>query len=151
PYVPRGMDAVHDWTLATMTEQPVQRMCDNCQATLFVDQIDAALHAQARRDALLDKEYQQVSLFSAYLFAYDEVETISALLPDIAGTQRTLDHIVIGNGDYIQGRVFLCVIENFLNAAAAIAISTMHMNVRSTRFACVICLLGGHLLPSLQR
>src|SRR6266571_891154 len=46
PYIAGSIDTIQYITLTTMAEQGVERMYHNCKTTLFMDEVDGALHAQ---------------------------------------------------------------------------------------------------------
>src|SRR5579884_1186587 len=119
----------------------MERVSDDSQTTLFVDQIDAALHAQSRRDLLLNKEAQQVSFFRGHLFANDKVKAIRAIAPEVAGAQGPINHVVVSDSDHIQSGIMLHMIKNLLNGSTTIAVSAMHMYIGLAMFASMECLL----------
>jgi len=108
-------------------------------------QVDRAFHAQARLDTLLDEKGQQVAFPGANLFADDKVKAIVPPAPQVAHAQRAFDDIMIGQGNDIQTSVMLNMMKNLLRRCQAIAVGAMHMQVGSTKLACKVGLLLGHL------
>src|SRR5690242_17441755 len=90
---------IHHRLLYTIPENAVEWVCDNRQATLLVDQFNAALDAQARRDALLEEESEHVPLARADLLAHDQLEAIVAFRHQVARAQSAGDGVVVGNRD----------------------------------------------------
>src|SRR5579875_2678851 len=122
-----GVYTIHHFSPAAMAEKAMQRVCDNGQPSLLMNEVNAALHTLAGRDVLLDKERQQVTVACAYLLADDEIKAIRSLHPEVARAQGALDNVVIGNGDYIQHSALLHMLENLFDGGAAVAVGTVHM------------------------
>src|SRR5437870_3814119 len=80
------IESIHLLSLTTMTEELIQRMGDNRQSSLFVNQVDTPFHAQTRGNTLLDKESQQMALLGTHFFAHNVVKTIVSSCPQISRT-----------------------------------------------------------------
>src|ERR1700686_4533360 len=93
------IDAIQHFALATVTENAIEGMGDDSQATLGMHKVDAALHAQAGRYNIFDKEREQMTVPGADFLANNKIKAILALTPEIACAQRPLDYVVIGQRD----------------------------------------------------
>src|SRR4051794_10330493 len=124
-----AQQAVHHRLLHAEPEDAVEGMRDDGETALLMDQLDAALDTQVRRDALLDEEGEHVPLAGADLLADDHLKTIVAFRRQVARAQRAGDRVVVGNRDHVEWRGVLDVLQRLFDRAGAIAIVRMHVRV----------------------
>src|SRR5579863_1473299 len=129
------IDAIKHFALATMAENAIQWMSDDSQAALLMHKVDAALHTQAGLNAFLDEERQEMTIPGADLLAYNKIEAILALSPEIARAQRPFDYVVISQRDYRQVCIVLGMVQNLLDSTNTVTVSAMHMQISPPRLA----------------
>ena len=122
-------EPIHDRALDAMAEDPVKGMSDHGDASLGMHLVDAALDAHSRRYPLLEEQRQQVTFTRADLFSNNQLKAILALLYQIASVEGSLDGVVIGDGNDIQGSALLGKIQHVFYRAASITVRRMHMQI----------------------
>src|ERR1700686_899531 len=125
-------------------------MGDDSQATLVMHKVDAALHAQAGRYNIFDKEREQMTVPSADLLANNKIKAILALTPEVARAQRPLDYVVIGQRDDRQVCIVLGMMQNLLDRCNTVAVGAMHMQIGPARLSLRVCLAQCHLSSFFQ-
>ncbi len=150
PDIRVGIDTIQHFALAAMTKNAIQRMGDDSQATLLMHKVDAALYAESRSNALLNKEGKHVALACADLLADDKIEAIVASSPEVARPQRSLDYVMVGKRDDGQISVVLGMVQDLLDGGDAVAVGAVHMQVGSPQFAVGMRLIEGHLTALFQ-
>src|SRR5689334_10827830 len=104
PDIMRGVDAIQGLWLATdAAENAMERVSDNSDAVLFVNQINALFHAQPRWNKTFNKEGEEVPIAGRDLFSNDKVKAILsasivviAPCPQVTRSQRAIYVIMIG-------------------------------------------------------
>ena len=132
-------EPVHDRALDAMAEDPVKWMSDYGDASLGMHLVDAALDAHSRRDPLLEEQRQQVAFTSADLFADNQLKAIPAFLHQIASVESSLDGVVIGDGDDIEGSMLLGKVQHIFYRAASITVCRMHVQIGQATIGVLGC------------
>src|SRR6266446_918744 len=128
-------NTIQYFALATMTEDRIERVSYYRQPSLLMHKVDAALHTQIGRNAFFNEERQHMALPGADFLPYNKVNAINTYNPEITCPQSTLYHIMIGKRDNIQIGIMLDMMQDLLNSANTIAITTVHMQISPAQHA----------------
>lgn len=98
-------------------------------AALIVNLRDRLIERHERLDRFVDSQREEVSLECCYLAAGKQLEAIFASRRQIARLIRSIEHIVIGDGDQVEIGLVLDEIEYLLHARHPVAMSSVDVNI----------------------
>ncbi len=107
----------------------MKRVRHNGQATLLVNQINAALDALAGGHRPLQKEAEQMPFAGADFLADDQLEAVVGLRHKVTGSQGAFQGVVIGDGNDIEISIALHMVQQLFRRAHSVAGGGVHVEV----------------------